>query len=176
MPVIGFLSSGSLRTSRQLVIAAFRKGLKQTGFVEARMSPSIIGGPTANSTAAGVGGRLGSPPGGRDRRLPVAALSALAAKGQRRPCRSYLRSAATGRTRSRRQPQPAGRQRHRCRFFTAGFGTEAAWTAAGAGTQGRRDRHARESKLTGNRNGQGVKLRVAHREQPINECESPRRN
>ena len=81
MPVIGFLSGtspGQLRTD----LAAFRQGLKETGYVEGHnVAIEYRWAEDQYRSIAGAGGRAGSPPGGGDcrDRQHAAALAAKAA-------------------------------------------------------------------------------------------------
>ena len=113
MPVIGFLNSSSRLPTTHAIVAAFRQGLSETGYVEGRTWRSNTAGRTGPiRSAAGTGGRSGSPSGGRDRRAG-STPSALAAKAATTTIPIVFASGGDPvETRSRRQPQPAGRQRH----------------------------------------------------------------
>ena len=67
MPVIGFLDTASPDTFADR-LRAFRQGLRETGYIEGENVRSNTAGPRINRSAAGAGGRIGSPPGRRDRR------------------------------------------------------------------------------------------------------------
>ena len=113
MPVIGFLSGARPRRFAHLV-AAFRQGLSETGYVEGRnVAIEFRWAEGQLRSAAGTGGRSGSPTGGRDRSHRRHHGSAC---GQGRDhdhpdCLHHRQR--SGQSRACRQPQPAGRQRHR---------------------------------------------------------------
>ena len=79
MPVIGFLHPTSPDAMADR-LRGFRRGLKDTGYVEGEnVTIDIPLGRESNRSAAGAGGRSGSPTGRRDRR-DRSTLPALAAK------------------------------------------------------------------------------------------------
>ena len=115
MPVIGFLGARSAHAVRGAVSQRFDKGLSEARLCRGpqRRDRISLGGRPERSLA-GAGRRSGSPSGGRDcrarwhcrrhwqrRRRPR--TIPIVFHGRRRP----------GRSRTRRQPEPAGRKRHR---------------------------------------------------------------
>ena len=142
MPVVGFLRSASLADTAH-VVTAFCPGLKEAGFVEGQ-NVAIeyrYADNQSNRLPALVADLI---------RRPVAVIvgdsnSALAAKAATTTVPIVF---ATGsdpvRDGSRREPQPAGRQRDGRELFQRRVGGEATGAAAPARAQGDDNCHARE--------------------------------
>ncbi len=142
MPVIGFLSSASAATVRD-VVAAFRQGLSEVGYVEGQSHDRISLGGGSIRSAAGAGGRSGSPSGGRDRHERHA--FGTRRQGGDHDNSDRLRLSATTRSSpARQQPEPAWRQRHGRDHLERGIGIEAAGAAARVGPDGNHRRAARQ--------------------------------
>jgi len=110
MPVIGFLSSASPGPFAPLV-AAFRKGLSETGYVEGQNVAIEYRRAEAHydrlpALAVDLVGR----------KVDVIAAGPFGARGEKRDLDDpdRLRHQRPGRTRPCCQPRPAGRQSHRC--------------------------------------------------------------
>jgi len=135
MPVVGYLDGGSPGTSAH-VVAAIRKGLSETGYVEGRdvvieyrwaegnynRLPVLV--PDLVRRQVGVIIAMGTP-------VAFAAKAATSTipivfGGGHRP----------GPSRSRRQPPPAGWQHHRCHLYERGDRDQTAWALARIAAQG----------------------------------------
>src|SRR5262245_17486798 len=121
-PVIGFLDAGSA-AERTLQVAAFRKGLAEGGYLEGQNVAVEF------RWAEGQFGRLPELAADLVRRrvavivTPLSAAATLAAKAATAtiPIRVQHRR-RSGRVWSCRQPESAGRQRHRSRYDERGAG------------------------------------------------------
>ena len=114
MPVIGFLNGRARRRRSRTRVAAFRKGLNETGYVEGRnVAIEYRWAEGQYDRLPGLAADLVR------RRVAVIATTGSIARGARRQSRDrddpdrLRRRRRPGQARSRRQPQPAGRQRHR---------------------------------------------------------------
>ena len=90
-----------------------------------------LGGRSLRSTA-GAGGRSGPPAGRRDRRTGQRRRGDSRPRPRPRQFRSSSASAATRSSWPCRQPQPAGRQRHRRELMQRRAGGRSGWTSARA--------------------------------------------
>src|SRR5262249_13503700 len=112
MPVVGFLNSET-PTGWAPDVAAFRKGLSETGFVEGRnVAIEYRWAQGHNDRFAGTRSRAGAPAGRGDRR----GWHALSARGKGRNHDDTNRlfiGDRPGRGWACREPEPAGWQRHR---------------------------------------------------------------
>jgi putative tryptophan/tyrosine transport system substrate-binding protein len=123
MPVVGFLRSGSPEPYANRV-SAFRKGLGEAGYVEGQNVAIEF------RWAAGQDDRLPDLAADLIRRrvaaiaTPASTPASLAAKAATTTIPIIF--AIVGRNGSRRQPQPAGRKRHRREFTNCGAGAKAA--------------------------------------------------
>ena len=145
MPVVGFVSGGRPKLTRDCV-AAFRKGLSETGYVE---------GQNVTVEYHWLEGQYDRLPALMAdlvrRRVAVIATpgsTLCCARGQscdRDNSDRLRRRRRPGQAWSCRQPRPAGRQRDRHQFFRRGGCGQAAGAAARAGAQGRSYCRARQS-------------------------------
>ena len=130
MPVVGFLGATSPDAANVDYLRVFRQGLKESGYVEGEnVAIEYRWADESIRSAAGAGGRFGSPTGRRDRRdrRPPSALAAKAATTtipivftrQRRPGQAW----------SCRQPRPAGRQSDRDQFFHVLSWRQSGWNS-----------------------------------------------
>ena len=123
MPVIGFLAAAHSLPRSRTVCAHFAEGLKETGYVEGQnVRDRISLGGGAYRSAAGAGGRSGSPAGRRDRRDRY--CSGAASQGGRRLRQTipivFHRQRYPVADGACRQPRSAGRQRDGINLFIAG--------------------------------------------------------
>ena len=112
MPVIGFLDSAVAERRGRNVCARFRQGLSEAGYVEGQNVRSN----TAGRNIAMIGCRMAAELVRRrsPSSLRPAAHEALAAKAATTTIPIvFSKRRRPGQARPRRQPQPAGRQRHR---------------------------------------------------------------
>ncbi len=142
MPVIGFLGgfAPSMKAEIELELAAFREGLRETGYVEGQnVVIEIRVERRPPRSASGVGGGPRPPQGRRDR---DAGRRSSVVCGKSRdlddPGRVPLRQ-RPGCGRPGVQPRPAGRQSHRRRLPSSRADAETAGAAAGAGSAGQGD-------------------------------------
>ena len=102
----------------QARLRAFRQGLSEARLRRGpeRRDRIPLGGRSSRSTA-GAGGRTGSPAGGRDRRDRQRRRGARGQGGDHDDSDRLRDRRRPGQARLRRQPRPAGRQRHGCHHF-----------------------------------------------------------
>ena len=132
MPVIGFLSSRSADGLSE-PLRGFRRGLKETGFVEGRKPDDRI--PLGRGPASDLLPTLAADL-VRRQVAAIAAVGTARYSRRRRQPRQPRSSSASATTRSGwsgRQPRPAGRQPDGCQFFYHRVGGQAAGAAARTG-------------------------------------------
>ena len=122
MPVIGFLGSASPDTCATL-LRAFRQGLKRGRLVEGQnVAIEYRWAEGQYDRLPALGGQIWFSRQVAVIAAPAALLRRSRQRLQPRPYRSSFRPATIRSDRPRRQPQPAGRQRHRCDFLNVELG------------------------------------------------------
>ena len=124
MPVIGFLSAASPADRGAPGARVPQRPAAKAGYVEGQnVAIEYHWAEGQYDRLPRSGGRSGSPSGGSDRSRPAAA-SALAAKAATTTIPIVFAAATIRSGRPRRQPQPAGRQRHRHQLSAAELGAK----------------------------------------------------
>jgi putative ABC transport system substrate-binding protein len=124
MPVIGFLHAGSLEENTKR-LAAFRKGLGDAGFVEGQNVAIECKNEELPAMAADLVRRQVAVIA-----TPGSTAAAVVAKAASTTIPIVFSSGRSGRARSRRQPQTAGRQCHRNHFVECRARSQAARAAS----------------------------------------------
>ena len=140
MPVVGFLARRWRLCSS--IVTAFRQGLKEAGFVEGQnVAVEYRWAEGQIDRLPALGGRSGPPSGGRDRRDWRRAALAAKAATTTVPI-VFAIGGDPVKLGPRRQPQPAGRQRHRRRVSYRRL-RQSSWNCCASCARATRDRRAR---------------------------------